>query len=97
VSEATPRFQAGDRVRVIFAEPTTFVRTPYYVRGKSGWIEAYQGNYPNPEERGYGKSGLPARPVYLVGFRQTDLWDDRPRLTQDKLFIDIYEHCLEPA
>ncbi len=97
MTQAAPRFQAGDRVRVVFAEPTTFVRTPYYVRGKTGWVERYQGAYPNPEERGYGRSGLPARPVYLVGFDQTTLWEDRPTAPGDKLYVDVFEHWLEPG
>ena len=34
-----PRFQSGDRVAVRAAYPLGHVRTPFYVRGKSGVVE----------------------------------------------------------
>ena len=91
------RFQPGDRVRVRFEERPGHIRTPFYVRGKTGWIEHYHGDFPNPEELAYGKDGLPARPLYLVGFAQTELWKERTEAPRDKLYVDIYEHWLEPA
>ena len=55
------------------------------------------GAFPNPEELAYGLSGLPERPLYKVGFRQTDLWDDYEGPAEDRLYADIYEHWLELA
>ena len=69
------RFKPGDRVRVRMADPPGHIRTPFYVRGKRGWVEDYHGAFRNPEELAYGKDGLPLKPLYLVGFKQTDLWD----------------------
>ena len=90
-------FRAGDRVRVKANERAGHVRTPAYVRGKSGWIERVHGEFRNPEQLAYGRDGLPRRALYLVGFRQTDLWQrcyaESPR---DNLYVDIYEHWLEP-
>jgi hypothetical protein len=53
------------------------------------------GTFPNPEELAYGLSGLPERPLYKVGFRQTDLWDDYEGSAEDYLYADVYEHWLE--
>jgi nitrile hydratase len=97
VSAGTGRFRPGDRVRVRFADPPGHIRTPYYVRGKTGWIERYHGDFRNPEELAYARDGLPRKPLYLVGFHQGDLWNERTEAPQDVLYVDIYEHWLEPA
>ena len=89
-------FEPGDRVRVLPAEKPGHVRTPEYLKGKAGWVEAVIGAFPNPEDLAYGLSGLPDRPLYKVGFRQTDLWDDYTGSVKDHLYADIYEHWLEP-
>ena len=90
------KFQPGDAVRVKTSPATGHVRTPAYVRGKQGWIERIHGEFRNPETLAYGGSGLPSVPLYLVGFRQTDLWQARyAESASDKLYVDIYEHWLE--
>lgn len=72
------------------------VRTPSYLRGKSGWIEAVHGEFRNPESLAYGGDGLPTQPLYLVGFFQPHLWGTRHREpSTDKLFVDLYEHWLD--
>jgi nitrile hydratase len=73
------------------------VRTPDYVRGKPGWIAESLGAFPDPERLAYGGDGLPERPLYKVGFRQADLWEGYGGSSGDALFIDIYEHWLEPG
>ena len=89
-------FGVGDAVRVRNDWPAGHVRTPAYVRGKAGWIERVHGEFRNPEQLAYGNDGLPRKTLYLVGFRQTDLWADRYRESaDDHLFVDIYEHWLE--
>ncbi len=95
LSSTTTRFKPGDRVKVRFADPPGHIRTPFYVRGKHGWIERYHGSFRNPEELAYAKDGYPLRPLYLVGFRQRDLWGERAERPDDALFVDIYEHWLE--
>jgi nitrile hydratase subunit beta len=89
-------FEPGDRVRVLPSEKPGHVRTPAYLKGKIGWVESLIGAFPNPEEIAYGLSGLPERPLYKVGFRQLDLWDDYSGPAEDRLYADIYEHWLEP-
>jgi nitrile hydratase beta subunit-like protein len=91
------RFEPGDPVRVRPDEKPGHVRTPAYVRGKTGRIEGFLGAYKNPESLAYGGSGLPESPLYKVGFRQTDLWEEYAGSPDDVLYTDIYEHWLEPA
>ena len=89
-------FEPGERVRVLPSEKPGHVRTPAYLKGKIGWVESSIGSFPNPEEISYGLSGLPAKPLYKVGFRQADLWEDYTDPAEDSLYADIYEHWLEP-
>ena len=90
-----PRFQPGDTVRVIEAYPLGHVRTPFYIRGKSGTVERYCGAFPNPEELAQMRSGLPAQPLYRVRFRQRDVWPDYGGSPNDVLEVEIYQHWLE--
>lgn len=92
-----PRFAAGDRVRVRADERPGHVRTPAYVRGRIGRVVALHGAFRNPESLAYGGDGLPAQPLYLVAFRQTDLWPRYPGPAGDLVYVDLYEHWLEPA
>ena len=96
-AERRPRFAAGDRVRVRAAFPPGHVRTPFFVRGREGTVEALAAIHPNPEGLAYGGDGRPARPVYRVAFRQTDLWDGYAGTAADTAVVDIFEHWLEPA
>jgi nitrile hydratase subunit beta len=91
------RFEPGEAVRVRAEEKSGHIRTPNYVRGKTGQIEKVLGTFRNPESLAYGGSGLPEKPLYKVGFRQSDLWDGYAGPADDTLYIDIYEHWLEPA
>ncbi len=92
---AGARFVPGDSVRVLDIEKEGHVRTPDYVKGKSGWVVETLGAFPNPESLAYGGDGLPEKPLYKIGFRQTDLWNDYDNSPEDILFVDIYEHWLE--
>ena len=90
-------FEPGDRVRVLPAGKPGHVRTPGYLKGKTGWIESVLGEFPNPEDLAYGFFGLPGRQLYKVGFRQADLWRDYDGPADDCLYADVYEHWLEPG
>jgi nitrile hydratase len=93
----TANFAAGDRVDVRRAYPPGHLRTPFYIRGKTGVIERVLEAFPNPEERAYGRNGLPAQPLYRVRFRQADVWSDYSGPTGDTVDVEIYQHWLEPA
>ncbi len=96
MNESSGRFKPGDRVRVRAEDRPGHIRTPFYIRGKIGWVERVHGEFRNPESLAYGRDGLPKRPLYLVGFHQAEVWD-KYAAPKDKLFIDIYEHWLDPA
>ena len=91
------QFNVGDRVKVREAYPVGHVRTPYYIRGKCGIIERACGAFPNPEERAYARSGLPAQPLYRVRFLQRNVWPDYSGQSFDALDVEIYQHWLETA
>jgi len=92
-----PRFRPGDRVAVRAAYPLGHVRTPFYIRGKTGVVERFCGAFANPEELAYARSGLPRRPLYRVRFRQADVWPDYAGENSDTVDIEIYQHWLEPV
>ena len=89
-------FQRGQRVVVARRYPPGHLRTPYYIRGKSGVIERVLDAFPNPEERAYGRNGLPQKVLYRVRFPMTDLWPEYAGPSQDCLEVEIFEHWLEP-
>ncbi|MSS71133.1 MAG: nitrile hydratase subunit beta [Candidatus Latescibacteria bacterium] len=93
----TPKFHIGDRVRVRVGEPPGHFRTPTYIQGKTGDIEAIHGAFPDPESLAHGGDGLPAQVLYLVRFDQTRVWEDYAASPQDRLLIDLYEPWLEPV
>ena len=67
------------------------IRTPHFIRGKAGRVVRGLGEFPNPEEIAFARPA-PARRLYHVAFRPTDLWPDA---TGDEVLVEIYEHWLE--
>ena len=96
MSEAARKFKAGDRVRVRAEDRPGHIRTPWYIRGKTGRIQRAYGEFPNPEQLAYGRDGLPKKTLYLVAFDQAEVWGSAQG-SKDKLYVDIYEHWLDPA
>ncbi len=90
----TDRFRTGDRVRVRTAFPPGHVRTPFYVRGKTGDVVSVAGHYHDPEELAYGRRGAPALALYRVRFTQDELWGSG-EAPGDDLVVDLYENWLE--
>ena len=89
------RFKPGDRIRIKTDFKPGHVRTPFYIKGKIGWVERVYGEFLNPELLGYGADGLPRIPLYEVGFDQKDVWERYDAPDRDKVFLDIFEHWLE--
>ncbi len=89
------RFAAGDPVRVKALYPLGHVRTPAYLRGKTGVVTAQHGRYRNPEQLAYGRDGLPHLALYEVTFHLADVWSQD--VSPDTLTADLFEHWLEPA
>jgi nitrile hydratase subunit beta len=92
-----PRFKPGARVKVRRMAPPGHLRTPWYIRGRTGEIERLCGAFANPEELAYNRPGTPKQPLYRVRFRQAELWPDYRGPAQDTIEIEIYQHWLEPA
>jgi hypothetical protein len=95
IHPATGRFKQGDTVRVINEDRPGHIRTPYYIRGKVGWVERVYGDFLNPESLAFGGDGLPRRTLYRVAFNQTEVWG-AAQAPKDKVLVDIYDHWLEP-
>ena len=91
------RFAVGDTVQVRRAYPPGHLRTPFFIRGKRGVVDALPGTFANPEELAYGRSGTPSQQLYRVRFWQFEVWSDYVGPTADSIFVDIYEHWLVPA
>ncbi|GIT92509.1 hypothetical protein JANAI62_29670 [Jannaschia pagri] len=85
----------GTAVRVRALMPPGHVRTPAYLRGKTGVVERVLGPFGNPEQLAYGHATTPL-PLYRVRFHLSDLWPDAAAST-DTLDAEIYAHWLEPA
>ena len=96
MSSAAAQFKPGDRVKVKVEDRPGHIRTPWYIRGKTGWIERVHGDFLNPECLAFGRDGLPKKTLYLVAFDQSDVWG-KSAVRTDKVLVDIYEHWLEPA
>lgn len=86
----------GTRVRVREFFPPGHIRTPTYLRGKTGVVERVVGPYENPEQRAYGVE--PDIKVNMrVRFTMAEIWGDAAENPNDTLDAEIYDHWLEPT
>ena len=90
------RFAAGATVRVRQASPPGYVRTPWYLRGRTGEIERLCGCFVNPEEVAYRHRTPRSLQLYRVRFRMSEIWNP-PESDADTLDAEIFEHWLEAA
>ena len=84
------------RVRVRAMFPPGHVRTPAYLRGKTGTVERQLGPFRNPEELAYRQPGAPL-PLYRVRFTMSEIWGDTAENPSDTLDAEIYAHWLIPV
>lgn len=91
------RFAPGDRVTVLDLGKPGHVRTPYYVRRRTGTVVQLCGHFLNPEELSVGRTAGPVIPLYRVSFPMRELWPDYDRDPDDAVSIEIYDHWLAPA
>ena len=73
------------------------MRTPTYLKGRTGTVTQMVGAFRNPETLAHGGDGLPRQPLYRVRFSQQSLWPAYAGRRGDTLDAEIYEHWLEPA
>jgi hypothetical protein len=97
IESMAPLFGTGDRVHVREVDAPGHIRTPHYIRGKTGVVERFVGFFRNPEELAYGRSGEPKRALYRVRFVQREIWSDYDGGAGDTVDIDLYEQWLEPV
>lgn len=90
-----PAFAPGDTVRVKTGKAPGHIRTPWYLRGKTGRIERICGAFANPEELAYGRDGLPRIPLYRVRFTMEEVWGPSRANDPDTVDAEIFEHWLE--
>jgi hypothetical protein len=91
-----PRYKVGEAVAVAHRSHPGHHRTPFYLKGRIGEVAEVLGAFRDPELLAYHKPGLPKRFLYLVRFRQSELWPDYAGPADDVLTAEIYEHWLEP-
>lgn len=83
----------GEQVRIKSMSPLGHIRTPHYLRGKTGVVERVLGPFNNPEQLAYM---VPAaqRTLYRVRFEMGHIWPDA-EAPQDTLDAEIYEHWID--
>ena len=81
-------------VRVKSWAPPGHVRTPWYLRGKTGQIERKLGPFGNPEALAYGQQAE-KRDLYRVRFRMEEIWGGEAERPDDVVEAEIYAHWLE--
>lgn len=84
----------GKHVRVKDMMPPGHIRTPAYLRGKSGIVERKLGPFGNPEQQAYGRKG-DLRDLYRVRFTMAEVWGAKAERPNDTLEAEIYAHWLE--
>ena len=85
---------AGTTVRVRDAWPEAegpcHIRTPHYVRGRSGRVVRHLGDFPNPEDLAFRRPA-PKLPLYHVAFSPAALWPGAPA---GEILIELFEPWL---
>lgn len=96
----TPEFRIDQTVRVLHRPRDGggdgHVRTPAYLRGRTGRIIDIAGSFPDPAVLARGGLGLPYRTLYRVAFRSDALWSGQDHAPADEVVADLYEHWLVP-
>ena len=83
-----------ERVRVKNMMPPGHVRTPAYLRGKTGEVERRLGSFGNPEELANGRKG-DMKELVRVRFMMSEIWGDAAEHPNDTLDAEIFAHWLE--
>jgi nitrile hydratase len=98
MSPAPTLLAPGTRVRVRFDWPEArgpvHIRTPHYLRGRTGTVLRHLGDYPNPEDLAFARPA-PILPLYHVAFAKAALWPNDT--SKDELVAELYGPWLEAA
>ena len=90
-----PRLSPGQTVRVRMGAAPGHIRTPWYLRGKTGVVERICGAFGNPEELAYNRKDGADVPLYRVRFTMAEVWGDSVERPDDTIDAEIFEHWLE--
>ena len=67
------------------------VRTPHYLRGRSGVVVRHLGDFPNPEDLAFARPAA-RLPLYHVAFDPADIW---PGAAEGQLLVEVFEPWLQ--
>ncbi|MEM7544866.1 MAG: SH3-like domain-containing protein [Pseudomonadota bacterium] len=96
MADAAP-FAVGQPVRLSRLVPPGHVRTPWYLRGRTGVIERDLGITGDPEALAYGRTDAPCLRLYRVRFDMGTIWGEAAEHARDRLDAEIFENWLEPV
>ncbi|GAY16881.1 SH3-like domain-containing protein [Mycobacterium sp. shizuoka-1] len=92
-----PRFQVGDTVVVRELPVLFYTRTPEYVRGATGVIDAVAYESPAAEDETWDRPDATPEWFYVVRFTMAQLWHGYTGTDTDSLRTEIPERWLAPA
>jgi len=88
----------GTWVRVRADWPETrgpcHIRTPHYLRGRSGTVLRHLGDFANPEDLAFARPAA-RHPLYHVRFDPAALWQEGR--AGDEIVVELFGHWLETA
>ena len=82
------------KVRVHNNWPPGHLRTPGYLREKTGEIERKIGLFSNPEQNAY-RHAPEQRELLRVRFKMSEVWGANAENPNDEIEAEIYSHWLE--
>jgi nitrile hydratase len=95
-SDAAPKFNVGDAVKVVDDQPVGHTRRARYVRGRIGVVTAQRGTFVYPESNVATGDESPTH-VYTVKFTADELWGPEFADLNDVVYVDLWEPYIQPA
>ncbi|MEL7463202.1 MAG: SH3-like domain-containing protein [Pseudomonadota bacterium] len=90
-------YSVGAKVRIATMNPPGHIRTPWYLRGKTGVIERDLGPTGDPEALAYGETKGDQIRLYRVRFEMAEVWGEGAERGADTLDAEIFANWLEDA
>lgn len=94
--DKTPRFAAGDVVRVRSDSPFGHTRRARYTRGRVGTVVAHRGSFIYPDTAGNGLGEDPEH-VYTMKFTSAELWGAQTADPNGSVYFDVWDPYIELA
>lgn len=78
--------------------PGGHVRTPFYLRGKTGVVVRSHGEFLDAEKLAVGLPGLPATVIYQVAFDFQEVWTGTENPVGSTIILaDLQDNWLDPV